>query len=83
MAFDRMQETVKGSEFILIIYKCIRGFSISGLHEDWNDYDETAWMKRGVMLRQLAPLEKELFVRSIDTLMNQANTHLVIDYELI
>ena len=62
LAFDRIQETVKSSGFLLMalsrykhIYQCIRGFSMSGRHEDWNNYNESTWMKRGVMLRQLAP----------------------------
>ena len=56
---------------------------MSGRHEEWKDYDLSTWMKRGVMLRKLAPLEKEVFVKSIDTLLNQGNAHLVIDDELI
>ena len=90
LAFNRMQETAKSCGFILMtldrykqIYQCIRGFEMSGRHEEWKDYDQLTWMKRGVMLRKLAPLEKEIFVKSIDTLMNQANAHLVIDDELI
>ena len=90
LAFIRMQETARSSGFILMtlsrykqIYQCIRGFAMSGRHEEWKDYDKSTWMKRGVMLRQLAPLEKEVFVKSIGTLLNQGNAHLVIDDELI
>ena len=40
-------------------------------------------MGRGVMLRELEPLEKVIFTQSIDTLMHRCNAHLVTDDELI
>ena len=40
-------------------------------------------MRRGVMLRELEPLEEMISTKSIDTLMHRCNAHLVIDDELI
>ena len=54
---------------------------MKGLHKDFND--EVTWMKHGVHLRNLAPLEKEIFVRSVETLLNNKNGNIVIDDELI
>ena len=88
LTFDKIKETAKYSGCILIslsrykqIYSCIRGFPLDERHEDFND--ETAWMRRGVMFRELVSLEKEVFVESVETLMNRSNAHLVIDDELI
>ena len=88
LAFQKMKQTAKFSGFILMdlsrykqIHSCIRGFPLEGRRDDSND--EATWMRRGVMLRELAPLEKEMFAKSIDTLMPKCNAHLVIDDELI
>ena len=40
-------------------------------------------MKRGKMLRWLESLEREVFTKSVDTLLNRRNGSLVIDDELI
>ena len=40
-------------------------------------------MQRGVLLRNLAPLEKELFSKSVETLLCRSDGNLVIDDELI
>ena len=83
-----MKETAKYSGFILMdvnhyknIYSCIRGYPLEGRQKDYND--EATWMRRGVLLRQLAPLEKDMFAKSVETLMNRSDAHLVIDDELI
>ena len=88
LAFRKIKQTAKLSGFILMdlsiykqIHSCIRGFPLKGRRDDSND--EATWMRRGVMLRELAPLEKEMFAKSIDTLMPKCNAHLVIDDELI
>ena len=40
-------------------------------------------MRRETLLRNLAPFEKELFVRMVGTLLNRQDGHLAIDDELI
>ena len=88
LAFAKMKETAKFNGFLLMdisrynnIYACIRGFSMKGRHKDFND--EVTWMRHGALLRNLAPLEQELFVRSVETLLNRKDCNLVIDDELI
>ena len=88
LAFEKMKDTAKVSGFILMdlkrykqIFTCIRGYPLDGRHKNYSD--EATWMKRGVLLRELQPLEKEVFSKSVETLLNRSNGHLVIDDELI
>lgn len=82
-----MRESTKTYGFTLIsiqrykqIFDCIRGFPLDGRLKKYNE--EITWMKRGSMLRNLEPLEKEMFSRSVKTLLNCDNGSLVIDDEL-
>ena len=54
---------------------------MKGRRKDFND--EVTRMRRGILLRNLTPLEKDLFVRTVETLLNREDSHLVIDDELI
>ena len=83
-----MKENAKHNEFILLdvdryenIYSCIRGCVLNGHDKDFSD--EVTWMRRGVLLRHFEPLEKELFVHAVESLLNKSNGHLVTDDELI
>ena len=83
-----MRESTKAHGFTLMnirrykqIFEGIRGFPLDGRLKDFNE--EITWMKRGNMLRKLEPLEKEMFSRSVKTLLNRDNGSLVIDDELI
>ena len=88
LAFNKMQETAKYHGFPLMdreryknIYGSLRGFPLKGRHTEFND--EITWMRRGVLLRNLAPLEKDFFERSVETLLCRKNGNIVIDDELI
>ena len=68
LAFYKTKETAEFRSFILMdvsrykkIYSCIRGFPLEGRNDDSNK--EATWMRRGAMLRELAPLEKVISLR--------------------
>ena len=88
LAFNKMRETAKYNGFTLMdrgrythIYQCIRGYPLKGRHSELSN--DITWMRRGVLLRNLAPLERELFTKSVETLLCRSNGNLVIDDELI
>lgn len=83
LAFNKMKETAKYG-FVLMeiaryknIHSCIRGFSLQGRHKDFND--EVTWMRQGVLLRRLACLEKDLFAKTVETLLSGKDGNIVID----
>ena len=45
--------------------------------------ENDTWLQRGILLKELRPLEKIIFERSIKKLLNRSNRSLVIDDELI
>ena len=59
---------------------CIRSFPLKGRLKYFND--EVTWMRRRILLNNLVSLEKELFVRMVETLLNRTDGHLVTNDEL-
>ena len=68
LAFNKMRETAKYNGFTLMdrgrynqIYQCIRGYPLKGRISELSD--DITWMRRGVLLQNLAPLDRELFTK--------------------